>query len=89
MILQSRDVTRFISVCLPTMVTRGHNKIEAKNDKRTEIKKVFLSCLYSTYTVQISPKTSASYCWKIFQKAKHKKYLHFWTSLLEIYKLNI
>ena len=32
MILQSLHVRRFISVCLQTMVTEGHNKIETTND---------------------------------------------------------
>ena len=35
--------------------TEQNNKIEAKHDKPTEIKEVFLSFFYSTYTVQISP----------------------------------
>ena len=92
MILQSLDVTRFISVCLQTMVTIGHNKIDAKNDKRTEIRKVFLSFLYSKYTVQISPQNIRQLLLGDFfteQNIINEKYLHLWTSLQEVYKLNI
>ena len=74
------------------MVTIGHNKIDAKNDKRTEIRKVFLSFLYSKYTVQISPQNIRQLLLGDFfteQNIINEKYLHLWTSPQDVYKLNI